>query len=785
MSNDSVPHGEVVTTEREQPDTTEWIAALAVENEAQRTAALAEFDALAKEVDAARLLVVLLADLANAPAGAFSEATHGTVPAQAELLAFHLIPGFGRSGSGPITPWHVTRGRQALDALFATGIRGNIHQPPPGPQGSPADELDSLLSHLAIDAAVVRGSAYHEQTRREIEEIQGQFEGEFARYAGIGPRRAVALAYAIITTIEASHNAIVPELRRSAEETAARWQAVRRRRRERLDADERRLLATFRSARDANIFGRVERLAALAPDRHPVSRAEVQLDPPPRPAEWDGFCALIGCDQAARARMAAPIEMRERPLVILPEGRVFLVDISSALDQLWVAFERAAQGADPAWFSGRYAKHKANWLEEQIVACLRRVFPAGRVYRGLSYPDPDRPRATAEVDVAVHWPPFLLLVEAKARQFRLAGQLGDTRLLKNDVRANVEDAFAQARRAARYIGGVEEARFTEIGSGRQLLVRRDNLARIYLTTVSQHTLANLATRLATTRPLGLFRDDEYPWALAIDDLDIITRFCPGPDVLLHYVERRLAIQAQKIDLIGDELDFYGAYLDTRLQPDRLWARDGERFDFVGLLGFQAPFDAVIAQRRGERPAAPEIRLEVPEEIGAILGELRRREASPDVRWIAFSLLGLPDRGLGAIAGMLRDLRGQQIAPGTFRRGTYGEGDWVVSIVATADKSPEALHRQTVWHTALEKYRRKAARGIGFGIVVGDTSQPFETVAWSAGEWAHDEELERLLRDEPLPQLAAGAKRPGRNAPCICGSGRKFKHCCMPRLMAAG
>lgn len=27
---------------------------------------------------------------------------------------------------------------------------------------------------------------------------------------------------------------------------------------------------------------------------------------------------------------------------------------------------------------------------------------------------------------------------------------------------------------------------------------------------------------------------------------------------------------------------------------------------------------------------------------------------------------------------------------------------------------------------------------------------------------------------------AGKKRPGRNDPCSCGSGRKFKHCCQPK-----
>lgn len=42
-----------------------------------------------------------------------------------------------------------------------------------------------------------------------------------------------------------------------------------------------------------------------------------------------------------------------------------------------------------------------------------------------------------------------------------------------------------------------------------------------------------------------------------------------------------------------------------------------------------------------------------------------------------------------------------------------------------------------------------------------------------GAWLYT----RALREGPAPYVAA-AKKPGRNDPCPCGSGRKYKHCCM-------
>jgi uncharacterized protein len=43
------------------------------------------------------------------------------------------------------------------------------------------------------------------------------------------------------------------------------------------------------------------------------------------------------------------------------------------------------------------------------------------------------------------------------------------------------------------------------------------------------------------------------------------------------------------------------------------------------------------------------------------------------------------------------------------------------------------------------------------------------------------EQERLLARKPSPRGTPASTRPGRigrNDPCPCGSGKKFKHCCM-------
>jgi uncharacterized protein YchJ len=92
-----------------------------------------------------------------------------------------------------------------------------------------------------------------------------------------------------------------------------------------------------------------------------------------------------------------------------------------------------------------------------------------------------------------------------------------------------------------------------------------------------------------------------------------------------------------------------------------------------------------------------------------------------------------------------------------------------------------LRERTKTRAILEKYRRKTSKSIGIGIMVKDTKKPFDCAVWVEGPWHHDENLEKALENEAPFVPAPGQKLPGRNQPCICGSGKKFKKCCLARI----
>jgi len=747
--------------------------------EADLTEAIANLVKLAESVDAVKLFVAVFANISFGPEGSTSEITHGDVPAKIETLAYCAYPFFGKSKE-EISPWHINECIEILDRILAL----RLIVPLLPKDESEHDPLEEIVGTVRMHAEVVRGSAFPEQTASEIISIQGHFEQRFKKVAGVGPARAQALLWSIIRAEERAVNAILPGVRENAQAAGKAWQEIKKKTPGSREPEENKILKVLKDRRTAEMFEFVSELSEVAVKIIPVGWEDIDdLEPLPTLEEWDGLIGLIGMTMDYREAISEIVEVRRRPLFVLPDRRVILIDISNALDVLWENFERVAK-MDQSFFSGQYQREKARWLQGKTADYLSRIFTEQYIYQNLRYPDPDKnDGSTVELDIAVHWGPFLILLEAKAKQFRLESQLGDIGRLRSDIKANVEDAFDQAKRAARYIDQTDNPEFIEAATGRQLKVFKNEIRRVYLITVSQHLLAGLATRLSMFRDLGLFRGEELPLSISIADLDIVTTFCDGPDVFLHYIERRLAAQMESLAIQADELDFFGAYLQTRLQPARLWDREGLKPKAVSLLGFSSRFDDWFAYKRGDLSTPTKIELEIPPEIRRILAELRER-SDYAARWISFALLDMPDSILDEMARNLSSLRTGTLRPGMFRRWTHAESDTVVSVVGSLDLPPERLEQRTRIRAVVEKYRHKAAKSVGLGIMVSDKNQPFHSATWVEGPWKYDADIEAAMQDEPPFVPAPGTKLPGRNDPCICGSGKKFKRCCLHRIQAA-
>jgi len=720
------------------------------------------------------LLITLASLIGLRPANSFDELKEGPISSVLELVAFHLFPHIRDYAKAGIPPVLILKALDVIKPLLNLYIgelqygylveifekHGKIR---------PADEI---LVSVRTHACIVRGSAYPEQTEKEIVNIQGEFEDFFRHKIGLGPKKACELVKSLIKKAEQNATAYSIEASKAARDLEQQWREAKRTKGRERSPTQNQLLKYIKSPQDAFVFGSLAALSELAPFRLPINR--VDLEPTPSEKEWDALIGLIGLTQKTRAGLVSQIGIQAFPLWVLPHGQVLLIDLSNTLDVLWDKFENVIKN-EPEY--QKYQDIRAKWLDQDVCSSLTKIFPPESIFQNVSYPDPDDSSKTAEMDHLVYWPPFVVLVENKSKQFRLAGQLGDLGRLRTDLKENVEEAFDQAIRARRYLKSVKSADFKEIKGGRKISIPTESIERTFLITVSQHHLAGLANRLASLRELSLFKKSEYPYCVSAGDLETISQFCEGPDIFLHYIERRLKIEKGELQVKADELDFFGAYLTNRLD-----LRDAERenVDFVQFLGWHSKFDAWMAHKRGDLQEIPaSISLEVPDEILKILRELRKRDSKAD-RSIALALLEMPNETLQQLAGMISELKKFPPPEKVFRHGTHMSPEALVVVMMSTGRTPQELETHTQYRTQIEMYRRKATRAVGLGMALEDAQNPFHCLLWLQGPWAHDAEMEKLL-EQDSDLIPVRGSLPGRNDPCYCGSRKKFKKCHIRKL----
>lgn len=686
-----------------------------------------------------------------------------------ELAAWLLFPHFGRS---------TCRDGEKIQAVFTAlqEYESAFSFAELFPELPVGDSEDDLSMHLRTHSGVVRGSGYPIQVIKRIHGVLGPLESELAALVGIGPVRASeivrALAAQVEDNIHAARSSCVEAFGKIRDLMSKGVAAFR---------PEAEQLSAF-GAEVQQLFSAME--GSWSPTREQLSPELGGLSQ----SEWAAFGNVIGLSPTSRATLQRVVDVQDRPVFFLDEDRAFCVHATACLDAIFNRFDDAARGN--ASIQDRYGRCVSNWMERTIEDQLRRLFPAASIIRSACFPDPDRPGGETEADVVVIWWPFLIVAEAKGKRVPTEAMRGSREKLRHTIAKNIQDAFVQSRRVVRVLERDGRIQFKEKETGRLVVVEYTRLRRVMPISVTLQNLSGIATQLAVTQRLGLFKGGAFPWSVAIDDLDVITRFAGSPDVFLHYIERRIGQQSLNVKLMGDELDFFGQYLETRLHPAQYEAR--KEFvghtsgpNFLAIDGGDEVFEPFyMAEWYEETQPANLVELKVPPEVKLILNGLRAL-GDDGSRWVAFAMLGLSSRTLVDLAQAMRQVHGVSAVGRRIIRAIIREGDLVINVLAHGGLLREDFHRNVKLRTRLEHYRARARASVSIGVDQRNASAPFDVVQWWEEAWRHDPVIEDLLaKDRETPSighLPKGSTKLGRNDLCPCGSGKKFKKCCIDRI----
>jgi hypothetical protein len=426
-------------------------------------------------------------------------------------------------------------------------------------------------------------------------------------------------------------------------------------------------------------------------------------------------------------------------------------------------------------YSATAMTHRGAFTEEFSAARLERVFGADKVFRNVDiWETSARKKKLGEIDTLVLIGDRAIVVQAKSKKLTLAARKGNDLQLQSDFKAAVQDACDQAVACSQHL--LAGASFLADGSGKEIKFA-GMLKKIHpVCVVSDHypALSFQAQQFLSFKPTVHI---EQPLVCDVFFIDVVTEFLETPLRFLSYLELR-ARAANNVSL-SHEIVALGYHL-----RQNLWL--GE-YDFIALGDdLSVDVDIAMAARRdgvdGERNPSRSLTQLKGTAVGRIIEEIEKR-SEPGAIGTGLELLKLSGKSANVLSRMIDKIAIDAAKDGKPHNTTIASSQAGSGITVHCNALPDEIAgAELERYCELRKYSVKANAWFGIAIRPGDGAVRFGLMLdypWKQ-DGAMDAAVAKMPALEPpetIGKIVRGVRRKiGRNEPCPCGSGLKYKKC---------
>ncbi|WP_166367241.1 SEC-C metal-binding domain-containing protein [Pseudomonas akapageensis] len=426
-------------------------------------------------------------------------------------------------------------------------------------------------------------------------------------------------------------------------------------------------------------------------------------------------------------------------------------------------------------------KHRGEFTEEFSAERLKLVFGEKNVHTNIDIYKNKKTRV-GEIDVLVVYADRAIILQAKSKKLTLAARKGNDNILRDDFKKAIQDANDQAFLCAGFL--LDEA-YTLIDSEKNELILERNFKEIYpVCVISEHYPA-LSFQ---SRQFLKFQTTETIKPTLVMDvflLDVMSEMLQTPLYFLSYINKRTT-HNNKI-MSNHELTILSYHL-----KQNLWVENDNSMVFVeDNVG--AELDLAMFSRRlgAPGPKTPEGILTKFKgtEFDSIITDIESL-AVPQTIDFGFLLLELSGDLVEQFNTAIKKITQLSKADGkhhdiVFALPKHSTG---LTIHCNEDSLEVAGNRLRGLCT-LRKYEQKAKSW--FGICISPNNAKLKFGISLTEPWEHSSELDEATKRMPKPQQrlrdAKGInfttkvnnlRKIGRNEKCSCGSGKKYKNCCI-------
>ena len=454
-----------------------------------------------------------------------------------------------------------------------------------------------------------------------------------------------------------------------------------------------------------------------------------------------------------RYRRPAPTHpLMRKPLVkrgdqyLCPVPQSAYWAIRPEIEDLWNPQSKTSIVKDDVIWQ-KYQKVRADYVEKTALQYLNDALKFATSYQGVKYDLENEKggKVEAELDGLIILDTAIFLVEAKSGTLTEQARRGAKKGMKDDVERLVEEAYSQALRAKNYIQTSKRPVF-RLSNGQIIEIEKYKHNEIYLITVSLDDLSVFVTNTNLLRDLGFLKGGEYPWAVSLMDLKVISEIVEFSSQFVHYIQRRLHLIELGWVNAHDELDWFGHYLLEGLYFDNLKENKDENFIY-NLLSYSWIFDDYYSYVTGQRQTpVDKPTQQMPKLMREILGELDRHHDYGYLK-TAYSLMDMSGETRTDLFKTCEKLRKKTQKDREIHSYTlaFNDGSFGFAYFFTSYEQKHRFPKHIANYSMLKKYQTKFYRWITIACIT-DTPGWVDYFVAIEGAWEFDEQLEKGARE---------------------------------------
>lgn len=461
------------------------------------------------------------------------------------------------------------------------------------------------------------------------------------------------------------------------------------------------------------------------------------------------------------------------PLIPTSTGSFLLFQQYNILEALyespyyWMTSDKA--------YWGTATKNRGLFTEEFCKQRLSQVFGNKHVFANVEIYE-SKGKRIGEIDVLVVFGNRSILLQAKSKKLTLEARKGNDLQIKDDFKKSVQDAYDQGLICAKALGNTQYKFVPKDGSPINLSAFKE----IYIVCVVSDHYPALAFQARQFLKFETTDQIAPPFVMDIFTLDALTEMVSTPLQLLSYVNRRTRYTGRL--MATNELTVLSYHLKYNL-----WLQD--RYDMITLEdNFSIDLDAAMMVRREgfSGKATPDGVLTRLSKLslGRLITSIER-EPHPATIALGFMLLTIGEDSVRNISSGIDKIVGEAQKDGQHHDFTVAVGESDTGFTVHCNDYPKEISMARLRDYCQRRmYKQKA--GTWFGVCLSPYDGELRFVVNLQNKWQYDKAMEAATRRMAAPSKMADIlkksrkkRKPGRNDPCSCGSGKKYKKCCLP------